>query len=145
MKIALSGDVILGRLVNDLVVQHAELPPVHAWGNVVPLLQAADVRLINLECVISTRGQPWHPATKAFHFRAAPRAIDVLTAVGITGVTLANNHTLDYGWEALEDCLRLLDHAGISPCRCRQQSPGSARLSNHTHALGPDRAACGDR
>jgi poly-gamma-glutamate synthesis protein (capsule biosynthesis protein) len=114
MKVALTGDVMLGRLVNDHVMQHAELPPAHAWGNVLPLLQAADVRLINLECVISTRGQPWHPATKAFHFRAAPRAIDVLTAAGITGVTLANNHTLDYGWEALEECLALLDQAGIA-------------------------------
>ncbi len=125
MKIALTGDVMLGRLVNDHVVQHAELPPVHAWGTVLPLLQAADVRLINLECVISTRGQPWHPATKAFHFRAAPRAIDVLTAASINGVTLANNHTLDYGWEALEECLAVLDHAGIAHAGAGKDLPAA--------------------
>jgi hypothetical protein len=34
----------------------------------------ADCRLINLECVISDRGEEWHPTTKAFHFRAGAGA-----------------------------------------------------------------------
>jgi poly-gamma-glutamate synthesis protein (capsule biosynthesis protein) len=58
-------------------------------------------------------GEPWHPETKAFHFRAHPRAIDVLTSARIDGVMLANNHSLDYGPDALAECLALLDHAGI--------------------------------
>jgi len=37
----------------------------------------------------------------------------VLQAAGIDGVTLANNHVLDYGPAALRDCLQLLDRAGI--------------------------------
>jgi poly-gamma-glutamate synthesis protein (capsule biosynthesis protein) len=80
---------------------------------VLPVILDADSRLINLECVISSQGEEWHPTTKAFHFRARPRTIDFLLAAKINGVTLANNHVLDYGPEALLDCLKLLDQAGI--------------------------------
>ena len=113
MNIALSGDVMLGRFVDDSIIRNSALPPHTVWGNVLPLLSAADLRLCNLECVISGKGEPWHPESKAFHFRAHPRAIDVLTSARIDGVTLANNHSLDYGADALAECLALLDHAGI--------------------------------
>ena len=78
-----------------------------------PLMLKADRRLINLECVISSRGREWQPDSKAFHFRAHPRAIDFLRAAKIDCVTLANNHVLDYGTDALIECLALLDRAGI--------------------------------
>jgi poly-gamma-glutamate synthesis protein (capsule biosynthesis protein) len=68
---------------------------------------------MNLECVISSQGEEWHPATKAFHFRAQPRALEFLQAAKIDGVTLANNHVLDFGADALLDCLTLLDRTGI--------------------------------
>jgi poly-gamma-glutamate capsule biosynthesis protein CapA/YwtB (metallophosphatase superfamily) len=113
MNIALTGDVMLGRLVDRRVIQNAHVAPAMVWGDVLPLLLAADLRLINLECVISRRGAMWHPHTKLFHFRAHPRAIDVLSAARIDGVTLANNHVLDYGPEALAECLARLDCAGI--------------------------------
>lgn len=113
VKIALTGDVMLGRLVDQYVIQNRSVRPEALWGNVLPIMSAADYRFINLECVISGRGEPWHPATKAFHFRAGPRAIEFLQAAKIDGVTLANNHVLDYGSEALLECLKLLDGAGI--------------------------------
>ena len=113
MKIALTGDVMLGRLVNRHVVSNTSLPPETLWGDTLPLFIAADCRLINLECVISTRGQPWNPMLKPFHFRANPRAIEILQAASVDCATLANNHVLDYGPEALLDCLTFLDQANI--------------------------------
>jgi len=113
MKIALTGDVMLGRLVNDEVILNSRLPPATVWGDVLPLFLEADLRFVNLECVISQRGQKWQPEQKAFHFRASPRAIEVLQAARIDAVTLANNHILDYGPEALLECLTFLDRAGI--------------------------------
>lgn len=112
-QIALTGDVMLGRLVDQYVIRNAGMGPDTIWGDVLPLMSAADRRLINLECVISARGEEWRPHTKAFHFRAHPRAVDFLGAAKIDCVTLANNHVLDYGVEALLDCLNLLDQAGI--------------------------------
>jgi poly-gamma-glutamate synthesis protein (capsule biosynthesis protein) len=113
MQVALAGDVMLGRLVDQEVIRNRSLPPTALWGDVLPLLLAADLRLVNLECVISLHGRPWKPESKTFHFRAHPRAIEVLRAARIDGVTLANNHVLDYGADALAECLKLLSHAGI--------------------------------
>lgn len=113
MNIALTGDVMLGRLVDQYVIQNRSVRPEALWGDVLPVMLSADCRLVNLECVISSLGTEWHPTGKAFHFRARPRAIDFLTAAKIDGVTLANNHVLDYGPEALLDCFQVLDQAGI--------------------------------
>lgn len=113
MRIALTGDVMMGRLVDQYVIQNRSVRPEALWGDVLPLMLDADCRLINLECVISDRGEEWHPATKAFHFRARSRALEFLQAANVDAVTLANNHVLDYGPGALSDCLQLLDRAGI--------------------------------
>lgn len=113
MKIALTGDVMLGRMVDQFVIQNRSVRPEDLWSDVLPIMLAADCRLINLECVISSQGEAWHPETKAFHFRAHPRALDFLRAARIDGVTLANNHVLDFGTDALLDCLTLLDRTGI--------------------------------
>ncbi len=113
MKIALTGDVMLGRLVDQYVIQNRSVRPEALWGNTLPIFQAAGCRLINLECVISGQGEKLNPTTKAFHFRSSPRAIEFLQAARIDVVTLANNHVLDYGAHALRDCLGLLDRAGI--------------------------------
>lgn len=113
MQIALTGDVMLGRLVDQYVIRNQSIGPDKIWSDVLPLMLKADRRLINLECVISDRGREWQPDSKAFHFRAHPRAIDFLRAAKIDCVTLANNHVLDYGTDALIECLALLDRAGI--------------------------------
>lgn len=113
MQIALTGDVMLGRLVSATILEPPILPPTMVWGDVLPLLLEADLRLINLECVISHTGRKWRPQEKAFHFRAVPRAIDVLRAARIDCVTLANNHVLDYGPDALLECLTLLHRGDI--------------------------------
>ena len=111
MRIALTGDIMLGRLVDQYVVQNLSLPPETVWGDVLPLLLSADVRLGNLECVISDKGKKWNPLSKPFHFRASPRAIEILRAASFDCVALANNHVLDYGPEALLDCLDRLRQA----------------------------------
>jgi poly-gamma-glutamate synthesis protein (capsule biosynthesis protein) len=113
VQIALTGDVMLGRLVDQYVIQNRSVRPQALWGDVLPVMLAADCRLINLECIISSQGEEWRPTTKEFHFRARPRALEFLQAARIDGVTLANNHVLDFGTEALLDCLTLLDRAGI--------------------------------
>jgi poly-gamma-glutamate capsule biosynthesis protein CapA/YwtB (metallophosphatase superfamily) len=113
VKIALTGDVMLGRLVDQYVIQNRSIRPEALWCDVLPIMLGADCRLINLECVISSQGEQWRPDTKVFHFRAQPRATEFLLAAKVDGVTLANNHVLDYGPDALLDCLNLLDQASI--------------------------------
>jgi len=128
MKIALTGDVMLGRLVNRQVVSNRFLVPEFVWGDILPLFTSADLRLINLECVVSEGGQPWNFMNKPFHFRAHPRAIEILQAARVDCATLANNHVLDYGHDALRDCLNFLDrgeiqHAGAGTDRDEALAP----------------------
>lgn len=110
LELLLLGDCMLGRLVNE-VLENA--PPEYPWGDTLPILQGADWRLCNLECVISDRGTPWSPYSKAFHFRSDARNIASLLAARINAVSIANNHVLDYGCDALFDMLEILDRAKI--------------------------------
>jgi poly-gamma-glutamate synthesis protein (capsule biosynthesis protein) len=111
MRIGLAGDVMLGRLVDRYVLADPGRDPAFVWGDTLPLWRAVDLRLVNLECVIATTGAPWRP--KVFHFRAGARAVEALAAAGIHAVSLANNHVLDFGTDALRECLVLLRDAGI--------------------------------
>ena len=81
---------------------------------VVEAAREADLFVLNLECCISDRGDPWPDPRKPFFFRAPPKAVETLVHLGVDCVTLANNHALDFGQEALLDTLRHLTDAGIA-------------------------------
>jgi poly-gamma-glutamate synthesis protein (capsule biosynthesis protein) len=112
MRLALSGDTMLGRRVAEAIV--TEGPDALFADEVVAITQAADLFVLNLECCISDRGTPWPDPDKRFFFRAPPAATRVLTRLGVDCVTLANNHALDFGREALLDTLEHLRAAGIA-------------------------------
>jgi poly-gamma-glutamate synthesis protein (capsule biosynthesis protein) len=107
VSLALTGDVMLGRLVNDAMQRFGAAYP---WGDTVPMLRDADLRIVNLECVLATGGRPWSRWHKAFRFRADPiLGFHALQVAGIDCVTLANNHVLDYEEEALLEMLESLE------------------------------------
>ncbi|MCI0747659.1 MAG: CapA family protein [Verrucomicrobia subdivision 3 bacterium] len=105
------GDVMLGRLLNETLTRES---PQFPWGDVLPVFQQADRRVCNLECVMSDIGSPWSATPKVFHFRSDKKNLAVLKAAGIDAVSLANNHTLDFGYSALLDMLHGLHAAGIA-------------------------------
>lgn len=108
MLIALLGDVMLGRLVNDRL---KTAPPEYPWGDTLPVLGHADLRIANLECVLASSGEP-EPG-KVFHFRSDSKNVESLRRAGIDLVSLANNHVLDFGPEAFREMPALLEAAGI--------------------------------
>ncbi|MFI1963289.1 CapA family protein [Streptomyces pathocidini] len=112
MKLALAGDTMLGRRVADEI--NSPVPAELFAPEVVAAAREADLLLLNLECCVSSRGAPWPDPFKPFFFRAPPRATVFLQELGVTCVTLANNHALDYGVEALADTIRHLSDAGIA-------------------------------
>jgi poly-gamma-glutamate capsule biosynthesis protein CapA/YwtB (metallophosphatase superfamily) len=110
MRLALAGDTMLGRSVAKRL---REVPPESLFApEVVEAVRSADLCIVNLECCISERGAP--APGRAFHFRAPPAATEALTHLGVDCVTLANNHALDFGTEALLDTFEHLRSAGIS-------------------------------
>lgn len=120
--LAAVGDVMLARSVGDAILAGGPGVP---FAGVAPVLQGADVAVANLECAISDRGEP---APKGFTFRAPPSAADALVAAGIDVVSLANNHILDYGPDALSDTIAALDsrsiaHAGAGGNAARARAP----------------------
>jgi poly-gamma-glutamate capsule biosynthesis protein CapA/YwtB (metallophosphatase superfamily) len=112
VTVALAGDTMLGRGVARAL---ATTPPQALVApEVLAALGQADLVMLNLECCISDRGQPWDAPGKPFFFRAPPRAVELLVLLGVDCVTLANNHALDYGVDALADTLAHLATAGIA-------------------------------
>ena len=76
------------------------------------VLQQADLVFANLESVISDKGVK---TGSMYSFRADPQAMESLVFAGIDVVSVANNHSFDYGLEAFGDSLQRLRTAGISP------------------------------
>jgi poly-gamma-glutamate capsule biosynthesis protein CapA/YwtB (metallophosphatase superfamily) len=108
VRIALAGDTMLGRGVARELEHRA--PQSLVAPELAELTRAADLFVLNLESCISEHGAPM---PKTFTFRAPPRAVEALVHLGVGCVTLANNHALDYGEDALLDTFEHLRAAGI--------------------------------
>jgi poly-gamma-glutamate synthesis protein (capsule biosynthesis protein) len=112
VKVALAGDTMLGRGVAERL--RAEPPSSLFAPEVFEAVREADLFVLNLECCVSSRGERWPDPLKPFFFRAPPSAVEALALLGVDCVTLANNHVLDYGADALLDTLEHLRAAGIA-------------------------------
>ncbi|MBR5126888.1 MAG: CapA family protein, partial [Roseburia sp.] len=74
-------------------------------------MQNADICMVNNEFQFSNRGTPMED--KKFTFQTDPKNVQILLDMGVDIVSLANNHSIDFGTEALEDTFATLDGAGI--------------------------------
>jgi poly-gamma-glutamate synthesis protein (capsule biosynthesis protein) len=105
-----TGDIMLSRSVGArMEAQNDWSLPFHLIADA---LSNADLRYCNLECPVSDRGHNLH---HLYSFRADPRVIEGLTAAGFNVASQANNHTYDWGPEALVDSMERLRAAGIQP------------------------------
>jgi poly-gamma-glutamate synthesis protein (capsule biosynthesis protein) len=108
VSLAAVGDITFGEQVGPAVEEYGGAYP---WVDIAPTLRAADVTIGNLETSVSTRGTP---AIKEFTFRGPPKAVPPMaTLAGFDVLTLANNHAVDYGRDALLDTLATVRAAGI--------------------------------
>jgi poly-gamma-glutamate capsule biosynthesis protein CapA/YwtB (metallophosphatase superfamily) len=76
--------------------------PATAFGPIGSVLRSADFTALNLETAVTSQGTP---EPKTYHFRTTPAAFTALRDGGVSLVTLANNHVLDYGQVGLADTL----------------------------------------
>jgi len=84
--------------------------PQTAFGPVAEVFKNSDVAMVNLETAITGRGAP---EPKQYHFRSPPAGLDAVKAAGVKLVTIANNHSLDYGQLGLADTVAALKAAGL--------------------------------
>ncbi len=108
ITVAAVGDMIFDRKVKSLVQSAGGLEPLE---EVAAQLAAADVAVGNLESPMSDGGT--RNTAKDVTFRGDPRGVEGLVAAGFDFLSLANNHVLDYGADALADTVTLLDENGI--------------------------------
>ncbi len=66
------------------------------------VLDDADLVVGNLEAAVATGGRA---AAKEFTFRAPPEVLDALEAGGVDVVSVANNHGVDFGPDALDETI----------------------------------------
>lgn len=77
-----------------------------------PTLEAADIRFGQCERVYSDRGALQLHSGGA-HSRLKPEMAAVFKDCMMNVVSLAGNHAMDWGWEALSDTIELLNQLGI--------------------------------
>lgn len=106
------GDVNLGRHLN---VMTKEIGPEKVLGTL-GVIKQSDLAIVNLECVVASCGDYADKKDEIvpFYFRGRQENIDILTDAHIDMVSLANNHSGDYGPDAFSEMLGLLKQAGIT-------------------------------
>ena len=104
VRLLFAGDIMLDNLPGETVARGGD-----PFAPFATILDGADLAVGNLECVVSTVGQR---VPKPFNFRAHPRVVPLLARY-FDAVSLANNHTGDFGKEALVEMLDLLDKGKV--------------------------------
>ncbi len=103
------GDIMLDRaLGTQISAGNLNFP----FAQVADTLRAADLTIGNMESALGNIGTP---ADKSYPFRAPPAAAQSLAAAGFDIVSLANNHGMDYGPDALLQGIDLLQAANVAP------------------------------
>ena len=82
----------------------------YPFRNVVSYFEADDATFVNLEGTLTDVG---NPADKTYTFRGSPAYSHILTDSSVEVVTLANNHSLDYGQAGYDSTRTVLEEAGI--------------------------------
>jgi poly-gamma-glutamate capsule biosynthesis protein CapA/YwtB (metallophosphatase superfamily) len=100
------GDVMLGRSCATKIENGID-----PFAGIAAVLRGASFAAANLECTISNRGD----SASRYAFRAPPRSAQLLRTAGFRAMALANNHALDFGTAALQDCAASLSREKIEP------------------------------
>ena len=108
-----AGDTMIARWMHE---EEYDGSAEKMFGSILPHIKNADAALVNLECVVSFRGNIVYKGEyNPYSYRARPSMIRFLKNAGINIVSQANNHAGDYGPTALMDSMKHLTRAGILP------------------------------
>ena len=111
VTITFAGDILLdpNYAVTATLIQNGGDINKSIAPDLIAEMQAADIMMLNNEFTYSDRGEPLEE--KQFTFRAKPAYVSYLHDLGVDIVSLANNHTYDYGEAAFLDTLQTLKDA----------------------------------
>ena len=104
VSLVFAGDIVLDDAAGEMI-RRGEDP----FADFADFFKGADIRVVNLECVIATTGSA---GDKNYTFRAHPRVLPVLKR-HFDVMALANNHSGDFGRAAFADMLGLIKQSGL--------------------------------
>ena len=95
--------------VGDVGILRPE--PETIFAKVLPVLEEADILFGNLESAPSEKGSV---VTRNASVRAPKNSLKAIVSAGFNVMSVANNHFMDHGVEAMQECLQALRDAGIA-------------------------------
>ena len=126
ITITFAGDVTLGGedYLRDDPASFASVyeanGPEYFLANFADFFAEDDLTIVNLEGVLTDNDalQPMDKgkgtgAGDGYWFRGSTEYVQVLTSASVEAVSIANNHTMDYGPVGIRDTIATLDAAGI--------------------------------
>jgi poly-gamma-glutamate capsule biosynthesis protein CapA/YwtB (metallophosphatase superfamily) len=125
--------------------------PAAVYGDILPVLRAADLRIVNCECALTGAAESvWKSGAV---FKGLPAHAAGLTAVPFEVACLANNHVFDYGLRGFRETLHILRRnrvwtvgAGLDPEEARAPltlGVGRTKVSIVNFSEGEDLTAVG--
>ncbi|MBP9732211.1 MAG: CapA family protein [Candidatus Magasanikbacteria bacterium] len=112
LRILAAGDIMLDRTMFLLAQRHNDFG--YSFRMISSTLQQADLRVVNLEGPITTNKSTANIVNggRGLNFTFSPKVTTTLKE-NFDVVSLANNHTTNFGFEGLEQTKKFLDEAGI--------------------------------
>ena len=108
LTLAFTGDIMMGGSASYKLKTEG---PDAFFIHTAPYLKQADIVMGNLEGPLGTSGQKC--PHKKYNFLIDPSCAPGLARAGFTLMTLANNHIMDFGPEALRSTIIALEEAGL--------------------------------
>jgi poly-gamma-glutamate capsule biosynthesis protein CapA/YwtB (metallophosphatase superfamily) len=135
LTLAFTGDIMMGGSAAHKLKTEG---PDSFFTFTGPLIKQADLAMGNLEGPLGTGGDKF--LGKKYNFLVDPSAAIGLAHAGFKLLTLANNHTMDFGVEALQSTLKALDdqglqHAGAGLNESEARKPAWFEMKGHKIAV----------
>ena len=108
VRICIGGDTSIDSEFADFARSRSVDYP---WGDISEVMNEADIAIVNLETCVSDRGVS--EKREGYGFQTPPEMLEGFANAGIDAVNLANNHTRDFGYDALLDTFTNLTDYGI--------------------------------
>jgi poly-gamma-glutamate synthesis protein (capsule biosynthesis protein) len=108
INLILTGDIMLGRTV--MTTSFDKSDPIYPFRYVADTLKSADLVFSNLENPVIEKCPR---KTTGMIFCADPEMLLGLNYAGVDVVTLANNHSRNYGQKGLDETIQQVENQGI--------------------------------
>lgn len=82
----------------------------YPFANVIDFFESDDFTMVNLEGALCEDGVQ---VPKKYNFRGPTTYVNILTQNSVEAVTVANNHSMDYGQQGYDTTLTTLEDAGV--------------------------------